>query len=209
MNKPLFTLGTLAALLMLTACGGEAAKPAAAASEAKPAASAPAAAPASAETAAPAAASTASTEAPAAASAASAAASAPAQTGALSPKEAVEQREKLMKAFKKDMGVMGKMVKGEQPFDAAAFQQAADSLSGNADKPWVHYTADSAKEKSEAKAEVWSKADEFKKEVDTFTTAAAALKTAAAAGKLDDVKKPFGDVGQSCKSCHDSFRAED
>ena len=203
MNKPLFTLGTLAALLMLTACGGEAAKPAAAASEAKPAASAPAAAPASAQTAAPAAAST------AAPAAASAAASAPAQTGALSPKEAVEQREKLMKAFKKDMGVMGKMVKGEQPFDAAAFQQAADSLSGSADKPWVHYTADSAKEKSEAKAEVWSKADEFKKEVETFTTAAAALKTAAAAGKLDDVKKPFGDVGQSCKSCHDSFRAED
>ncbi len=199
MNKPLFTLGTLAALLMLTACGGESAKPAAT-EAAKPAASAPAAAaPASATSAAPAAAST----------AAPAAASAPAKTGSLSPKEEVEQREKLMKAFKKDMGVMGKMVKGEQPFDAAAFKQAADSLSGNADKPWVHYTADSAKEKSEAKAEIWSKADEFKKEVDTFTTAAAALKTAAAAGKLDDVKKPFGDVGQSCKSCHDSFRAED
>ncbi|WP_373746651.1 cytochrome c [Neisseria dentiae] len=176
MKKTMLTLGTLTALSLLAACGGQS-------NSSAPAASAPA----------------------------SAAASAPAgqaAASALSPKEAVKEREKLMESFKKDAGTMGKMVKGETPYDAAAFQAAADNLAANADKPWVHYTPESANEESEAKPEVWIKPDEFKKEIEKFTTAAAALKTAAASGKLDDVKKPFGDVGQSCKSCHDTFRAD-
>ncbi len=175
MKKTMPTLGILAALSLLAACGGQN-------SSSAPAASAPA---------------TAETSAPATASG-----------SALSPKEAVKEREKLMESFKKDAGTMGKMVKGETPYDAAAFQAAADNLAANADKPWVHYTPESANEESEAKPEVWSKPDEFKKEIEKFTAAAAALKTAAASGKLDDVKKPFGDVGQSCKSCHDTFRAD-
>ena len=113
-----------------------------------------------------------------------------------------------MKSFKKDFGTIGKMLKGETPYDAAAFQAAADSLDANAGKPWAYYTAESANEKSEAKAEIWSKPDEFKKEIDKFTAATAALKVAAAAGNLDSVKKPAGEVGQSCKSCHDAFRAD-
>ncbi|OSI11653.1 c-type cytochrome [Neisseria canis] len=169
MNKSLYTLGALAALSFLTACGGQNNQ----------------------------AASKASTPAEAAASGAAADA-----------KASVKARADLMEAFKEDLGAMGKMVKGEAQFDASAFQQAADNLDANAGKPWEHYTAESAKEESEAKPEIWSKPDEFKKEIDKFTAATAALKTAAASGKLDDVKKPFGAVGQSCKSCHDSFRAE-
>lgn len=167
MNKTLYTAGTLAALTLLAACGGQ----------------------------------NNNAQTPAAADTAPAAAS----SGA---KASVEQREQLMEGFKKQMGAMAKMVKGEAPFDAAAFQQAADALDADAGKPWEHYTPESAKEESDAKPEIWSKPDEFKKEIDKFTTAAAALKVAAASGKLDDVKKPFGEVGQSCKSCHDSFRNE-
>lgn len=121
---------------------------------------------------------------------------------------AIETRQKLMHALKDDSGVMGKMIKGEVPFDAAAFQAAADRLAENSVKPWEHYTQESAAQSKEAKPEIWSKPDEFKKAVDQFTGAAAALKTAAASGKPDDVKKPFGEVGQSCKACHDSFRAD-
>ncbi|EGZ51118.1 c-type cytochrome [Neisseria wadsworthii] len=170
MNKSLYTLGTLAALALLSACGGQGNNAAGNAS------------------------------APAENTAASGVAS--------DAKASIKARSDLMEAFKEDVGAMGKMVKGETPFDAAAFQKAADNLDANSGKPWEHYTAESAKEESEAKPEIWSKPDEFKKEIEKFTAATAALKTAAASGKLDDVKKPFGAVGQSCKSCHDSFRAE-
>ena len=168
MKQPLYTLGTLAALTLLAACGGQ----------------------------------NNNAQAPAAAGTASAPAAA---AGA---KASVEQREMLMENFKKQMGVMAKMVKGEAPYDADAFRQAAEALDADAGKPWEHYTAESATLSSDAKPEIWSKPDEFKKAVDTFTAATAALKIAAAAGGLDGVKKPFGEVGQSCKACHDTFRAD-
>lgn len=197
MKKSLWTLA-FAAAFSLAACGGgnDAVTPAASesTSSASQAVSAPAseAKPASAP-----------------AAAASESASAVQAKSNLSPAEEVKAREKIFKAFKQDMGTMGKMIKGDAAFDAAQFQAAAASLDDNAGKPWVHFTADSAHEKSEAKPEIWSKADEFKKQIDKFTAATAALKTAAASGKLDDVKKPFGEVGQSCKSCHEAFRNED
>lgn len=121
----------------------------------------------------------------------------------------VEARERLMKAFKKDVGTMGKMVKGEAPYDAAAFKAAADNLSTNATQPWEHYTEASSKEESDAKPEVWSHPDEFKQKADDFMKAVETLKVAAAGNTLDSVKKPFGDVGQSCKACHDTFRHDD
>ncbi|STZ77117.1 c-type cytochrome [Bergeriella denitrificans] len=126
-----------------------------------------------------------------------------------SAKADVEAREQLMKAFKEDFGVMGKMVKGETAYDAAAFKAAAEKLNANADKPWAHYTEASAQEESEAKPEVWSKAAEFQQEAEKFVAAVAALNTAAAtAENVDAVKAAFGQVGQSCKACHDSFRKD-
>lgn len=96
MKQPLYTLGTLAALTLLAACGGQ----------------------------------NNNAQAPAAAGTASAPAAA---AGA---KASVEQREMLMENFKKQMGVMAKMVKGEAPYDADAFRQAAEALDADAGKPW-------------------------------------------------------------------------
>ncbi len=41
-----------------------------------------------------------------------------------------------------------------------------------------------------------------------FTAAANQLASVAAEGDQAAIKKAFGDVGGSCKSCHDNFRAE-
>ncbi|MCP1659987.1 c-type cytochrome [Neisseria perflava] len=178
MNKTLLALATLSALL-LGACGGQADQSAAASS------------------------------APVAQIAASdAQASAISPIAAVGATEDVNERERLMKLFKENFGVMGKMVKGDVDFNAAAFQTAAGILNENADKPWAHYTEESATLESEAKPEVWTKAAEFKKEADHFVIAVAALNTAAKEGTLEAVKAPFGEVGQSCKSCHSTFRKD-
>ena len=34
------------------------------------------------------------------------------------------------------------------------------------------------------------------------------LNKVAQAGNLDDIKKQFGAVGQTCKACHDAFRSK-
>ena len=97
MKKSISTLSALAALALLAACGETKNSSAPAASTPAATASAPA-----------------TGSAPAAAESASGA-----TTAALSPKDAVEERERLMKAYKKDFGLIGKMVKGETPYDAA------------------------------------------------------------------------------------------
>lgn len=134
---------------------------------------------------------------------------APAASSAAAAKAAIKARQELMESFKKDLGTMGKMVKGETAYDAAAFRAAAENLAANAAKTQAHYTVPTADDSdSKAKPEVWSRPEEFKQEADTFSAAAAALKTAAASGRFEDVKKPFGRTAQSCKSCHSTFRAD-
>ncbi|MCS4534699.1 c-type cytochrome [Neisseria montereyensis] len=121
----------------------------------------------------------------------------------------VDKRIALMKSFRKNIGIMTKMANGDTAYDANVFQQAVDDLNINSTQPWQYYTQESATdEQSEALPEVWSRPDEFKNKIDNFTSAVATLKTATASGNLDNVKKPLADVGQSCKSCHQTFRED-
>lgn len=60
--------------------------------------------------------------------------------------------------------------------------------------------------KTRAKAEIWNKPAEFEAAQKLFADAAAKLKTASAGGDVAAVKAQFGNVGKSCKNCHDTFR---
>jgi cytochrome c556 len=42
-----------------------------------------------------------------------------------------------------------------------------------------------------------------------FSDAAPKLHAAASAGDVAAIKTAFGDVGKSCKNCHDQFRAKE
>ncbi|MHB8284959.1 MAG: c-type cytochrome [Caulobacteraceae bacterium] len=63
--------------------------------------------------------------------------------------------------------------------------------------------------KTSAKAEIWLNPDEFKRDAISFTGSAHKLDTVAAGGDLNAVKAQFGDLGQTCKTCHQSFRARE
>lgn len=63
--------------------------------------------------------------------------------------------------------------------------------------------------KTQALAEIWAKPAEFKAAMKMFSDAAPKLHAAANAGDAAAVKTAFGDVGKSCKNCHDQFRAKD
>lgn len=121
-------------------------------------------------------------------------------------KSDVEARQKIFKDFKKTFGAMGDMVKKPESYDAATFNQLAIHLNTISEQPWQHFTEASSKEKSDAKAEIWTDNASFKQAAQKLQTNTKNLKDAAATNKLENIKVPFGAVGQSCKSCHDSFR---
>ena len=53
---------------------------------------------------------------------------------------------------------------------------------------------------------IWSQPDDFAVAIDNFKTAATGLKTAVDTG--EGVGPAFQALGQSCKGCHDDYRAE-
>ena len=63
--------------------------------------------------------------------------------------------------------------------------------------------------KTEALAEIWSKPAEFKAAMKLFSDSAPKLYAAANGGDVAAIKTAFGDVGKSCKNCHENFRAKE
>jgi cytochrome c556 len=63
--------------------------------------------------------------------------------------------------------------------------------------------------KSRLKPEFFEKQDEVKKVAVAFNKEANELAKVAATGDVAAIKTQFGKVGETCKSCHDSFRIKD
>ena len=105
---------------------------------------------------------------------------------------------------------MGAMVKNGSAadFPAKEFARLAAQMGETAKEPWQHYDAGSRGAGSEAKAAVWEKPQEFEAAIRRFTQAVDKLQTASRGGRYDDVKAAFGQVGQSCKACHDKFKED-
>ncbi|MGL6070059.1 c-type cytochrome [Craterilacuibacter sp.] len=121
----------------------------------------------------------------------------------------VAQRQDIFKDYKKTFGPMGEMVKGNTPYNQAEFAKLAAHLEEISKQPWQHFTPGTDKGKTGAKPEIWSKPAEWKKQIAGHQAATAELAKIAASGDLAAIKPAFGKVGQSCKSCHDSFRKAD
>lgn len=61
---------------------------------------------------------------------------------------------------------------------------------------------------SEALPEIWEEPEDFKAAMDEFVNAANGMAEAANSGDMGQVGPAIKALGQACKGCHDSFRAE-
>lgn len=148
---------------------------------------------------------TANNAAPAAPAASGAAASAPAVAAPQGKGSISEERTAAFKSFMPTFMSMGKVVKGEEAFTVEGFQAAAEKFSKEARVPFEYFQSD-PNGNGDALPGIWEKPEAFKAEQDKFLAAVDKLNEVAKTGKLDDIKAAFGDVGASCKSCHDSYR---
>ncbi|HMN45474.1 MAG TPA: cytochrome c [Povalibacter sp.] len=93
--------------------------------------------------------------------------------------------------------------------DAAAIKNAAVVVNNAANEQFNWFPADSGPKegvKTRAKAEIWSKPQDFNAAQKLFQEQAGKLNTVAAAGDVAAVRAQFGEVGKACKNCHDNFR---
>jgi cytochrome c556 len=118
----------------------------------------------------------------------------------------IKQRQAIMEDNGKAMGLVGKMAKGETPYDAKAAAAAMKSIHDHMPKFVTLFPVGTEKgEKTRAKAAIWENKKDFEdwgKQLQDDTTKA----QEAAAGGLDSFKTALAGVGKTCSGCHDDYR---
>ena len=116
-----------------------------------------------------------------------------------------ENRTTAFKAMMPDFSSMGKMVKGEETYDVEKFKTHAAAFAANAKKPFEFFQ-NAPQGNGDALPNIWEKPPEYQAEQDKFLAAVANLNAKAQTGNLEEIKVAYGEVGASCKSCHDTYR---
>jgi cytochrome c556 len=133
----------------------------------------------------------------------------------LKPEDAIRARQSIMRVIGLNFGPLGKMASGDAPMDKSVFQANAARMEAvwamnpaqyfvpGTDKPVdgskiAGFTA--------AKPEIWAKPDRFKTAAERATQQIASLAQAARSGDEKAMRAAAGEVGKSCKACHDDFR---
>ena len=128
------------------------------------------------------------------------------QSGSAAKGQYSQERSTAFKTMMPNFSAMGKVVKGEEPYQPDAFKTMAETFVTESQEPFKHFAQDPDGQTGDALPNVWSDAAGFKTAEENFHAAVAKLNTAAQGGNLEEIKAAYGEVGASCKSCHDTFR---
>lgn len=124
----------------------------------------------------------------------------------IKPFEAVEYRQGIFKAFKWNFGPMADMVRGKVDFNAEEFTKRANTLQSLSTQPWEGFINGTYATATSALPKIENEGAAFQEKIDAFEKAVANLAVAAKSQDQKQIRAAFGQAGQSCKSCHDSYR---
>jgi len=120
------------------------------------------------------------------------------------PADAIKYRQSALALMGSHFGRMQPVIKGQAPYDAEQIKANVQILNTLAALPWAAFGPGT--EGGDARPEVWSDAAGFQQKRERFAENMTKLTAAADSGDLDKLRAAFGDVGASCKACHDSYR---
>ncbi|MGJ7506127.1 c-type cytochrome [Variovorax sp. GT1P44] len=99
---------------------------------------------------------------------------------------------------------LGAMAAGRVPYDATAAMANAEVVAEISKLPWAGFGPGT--EGGKAKPEIWQEQAKFKDLSERLMSDTQKLLVAAQAGNLDALKAAMGTLGETCKTCHDTFR---
>ena len=123
--------------------------------------------------------------------------------------KAIDYRNSVMTVLKWNMGAMGAVMKGKQPYDREQFKRHAQDLATAAHLDLLAGFPEGSDEGEDtaARMDIWMDWDSFEaKYADLKKTSKALAETAAGSGGLEAIGPKFGAVGKACKACHDSYK---
>ena len=106
-------------------------------------------------------------------------------------------------------GRIGAMANGRVPYDAKVAADNAELVATLSKLPWAGFMPGTESGgNTKAKPEIWTEQAKFKDNSDKFQAETAKLAVAAKTGNLDTLKTAFAATADSCKTCHDAYRAK-
>ncbi len=106
-------------------------------------------------------------------------------------------------------GRLGAMANGRAAFDAKQAQDNAEVVASMAKLPWAGFGPGTDKGAThKALPEVWTEQAKFNDLAEKMQAETVKLASAAKTGNLDNLKTAFGATANSCKACHDNYRAK-
>lgn len=122
---------------------------------------------------------------------------------------AIKYRQSAMSLQNNHMGRIFAMVNGQAPFDAKVMNENIEIVSLlNTRAQFAAFIEGSDKGNTRAKPEIWIEKEKFSAAVAKSQSDVDKLVAAGKTGNLDQIKAAVGTVGQTCKSCHDTFKRE-
>ena len=125
------------------------------------------------------------------------------------PEDAIKYRKAAMTMMGTHVGRIFAMANGKAPFDAKAVAANADIAAAVSKWQFAGFVEGSDQGgQTRAEPKIWNELDKFKAAAAKSNEDIAKLDVAAKSGSLDAIKAAVGEVGKSCKACHDAYRKE-
>ena len=125
--------------------------------------------------------------------------------------ELAHERHENFEAMGDAFVVFRDQIRGDAPEDFAAQAVAADTIVGFSTEIPSWFPEGSGPDdgyKTDALHSIWEDWEKFESIANDFVPRAAALRESVDTGEMSAVLAQFREVGGTCKSCHDDFRAD-
>lgn len=118
-------------------------------------------------------------------------------------------RQSLFAVMGANFGPMSSMIKGEMPWDDAAFQGYASDLATAASLDLMRgFPTGSDQGQTRARPEIWQNLDDFQSKIDTLREESEKLALVATTADKRAILKQFQKTGGTCKNCHDDYKSK-
>ncbi|MBV0934117.1 c-type cytochrome [Marinobacterium weihaiense] len=125
---------------------------------------------------------------------------------AAKPEDAINYRQGTFSAMAWHFGTMGAMVKGKVDYDAEDFSRRAEIVSQLSKLPMEGFMPGTYSGETDALPAIEDEWDKFEGGMNALVERSAKLAEVAKTGDMDQIKPAFGEVGKTCKGCHDNFK---
>ena len=140
--------------------------------------------------------------------AAAAAVSLPAAAQFAKAEDAINYRQSAFAVLGHHFGRLGAMANGKMPYDAAVAAADGDVIAAVSALPFTGFVPGTEKgHGTKVRPQAWKELPKFKEMEQKMITEVGKVSVAAKSGNLEQLKAAFGPASQTCKACHDNYRA--